>query len=329
MPAIVTHHIFGTEVYAALSEVIGAGNEERDAFLLGNHGPDPLLFLKVLPGRPWFRGLGGLMHSQRPSDVLFSLHERFVRQGGSPESPAYVDGVLVAYALGFLCHYLLDSAVHPLVFAQQRAFCDSGLEGLTREHDWHNIHFLIEAELDEYVLASKLGVTVREFPPHCEILKCQEGPLMRVSSAYSDMAYALYRRRAPKSLFATGVWLYRLAQLMFDLRRSDAGRRCDYARLAGRYYPLVDALTHSGVLRCASPFANDDHVPWPHHHNEGEVVSESFDELYARAFARSLDLVPRFASEDVALANCQAITRGLNFSGKRVEERAEGLSAAI
>ena len=314
MPAIVTHHMFGVEAYGELASDIGAEAICRDAFLLGNQGPDPLLFLRALPVGAHLRKLGGLMHAERPSELLFAFHRCFVDARAGRDARA-----LKAYALGFLCHYLLDSTVHPLVFAQQRAYCDSGMEGLSREHDWHGIHFLIEADLDEYVLASKLGVTVREFLPHREILRCSRETLAAISTAYADLSQAMYGNRVPSSLFAASVELYRCVQFMLDGRRSPLVQRLDYARLAGPHFLAVDALTHSSTLRVDTLFANHDHIPWPHHHNSGEIVSESFDDLYALAFSHALELVPRFARRDITPDDCRAMTGGRNFSGKVVE----------
>ena len=48
------------------------------------------------------------------------------------------------YLLGFLCHYLLDSTVHPLVYANQYALCDAGIDGLSRE-DGSEVHAVIES----------------------------------------------------------------------------------------------------------------------------------------------------------------------------------------
>ena len=52
MPAILTHDFFGQDVYAAHSHVIGKSIDEKDAFLLGNQGPDPLFYLvQPQPGK--------------------------------------------------------------------------------------------------------------------------------------------------------------------------------------------------------------------------------------------------------------------------------------
>ena len=69
-----------------------------------------------------------------------------------------------AYALGFLCHYALDSTVHPLVYCHEHALCDAGEPGLTRD-DGSEVHGVIESELDEMVLFAKRGDTVATFNP--------------------------------------------------------------------------------------------------------------------------------------------------------------------
>ena len=54
MPAILTHDFFGQDVYAAHSHVIGKSIDEKDAFLLGNQGPDPLFYLVLSPSMKQF-----------------------------------------------------------------------------------------------------------------------------------------------------------------------------------------------------------------------------------------------------------------------------------
>lgn len=49
------------------------------------------------------------------------------------ELPAQERSIGRAYALGYVCHYLLDSTVHPLIISQVNALCGAGVEGLTTE----------------------------------------------------------------------------------------------------------------------------------------------------------------------------------------------------
>lgn len=92
------------------------------------------------------------MHHDAPSKLIAALKES-LQVLEEHELP-----VGRAYALGFLCHYSLDRAMHPLVYCQQYAICDAGIDGLNRSQE-NEVHAEIEREYDEMVLFSKLGRT--------------------------------------------------------------------------------------------------------------------------------------------------------------------------
>ena len=354
MPAIITHHVFGSEVYAELAGVIGATDVQRLAFYLGNIGPDPLLCLKALPSSVPYRRLGSIMHAEKPEQLLAAMHDRFIgtpvpavsvtpiardsepaaepfpasvasaeRAGGpsvpsasaAPATRADEMGVLHAYALGFLCHYLLDSTVHPLVYAQEQAISRAGVAGLAPRQIAGAAHALIETELDEYLLTKKYGATVKEFIPHRELLKCPEKALIVISRGYAAVTREVYDLETPEFLFQTSVHMYRTAQLALDARRSGIWSQFNYLRILGGAYPHVRALSHEALMRLATMFANDDHVPWRHPFKEAETVSSSFDDLYEQARDKALALIPRYAQRRFTLDNCRALTGGINFRG--------------
>ena len=315
MPSIITHHVFGSDVYAALPSAIGHETLQKAAFLLGNIGPDPLFCMRALPAKTPCRNLGGLMHNKRTTDLLDAFHECFI-----VEDHESAHDVLQAYALGFVCHYLLDSTVHPLVYAQQFAYCDAGIEGLTRKSAGRAVHALIETELDEYVLARKLGVTVASFVPHRETLACPERPLAAISERYAQVASRTYGLDVAKQFFAASVRMYRAAQWALDSKRDGLRRYVDYARLAGKHSLRILAMSHSAVFRNETPFANADHYSWPHPYEEGRIVSESFEELYGIAFEKAVDYVARYARPDFGHADCVELTGNINFGGKRLPD---------
>lgn len=303
MPAIISHHLFGEEAYEALAPVVGESAGARDAFLLGNQGPDPLFCLKALPSSVEFRNVGSVMHAQRPGELLAAFHRYFVERpdGSAP---------LKAFACGFLCHYLLDSIAHPLVYAQQYAVCAEGIEGLPPERSGREVHALIETDLDEYLLLRKRGETVGTFVPHRETLRCNADALRAISETMAPVARDAYDMELPASAFAGSVRMYRAAQAALDSKRGGLRQRLDYARvLSGSAYLHVQALTHTGAPR-DTPFANNDHAPWPHPFKSGEVVSSSFDELYSEALSQALALVPRFAQSSFTFES------SINFYGQ-------------
>ena len=125
--------------------------------------PNPLFYLVLSPSMKQFFGLGSAMHHDAPSKLIAALKES-LQVLEEHELP-----VGRAYALGFLCHYSLDRAMHPLVYCQQYAICDAGIDGLNRSQE-NEVHAEIEREYDEMVLFSKLGRTIRSYRPFEEAL---------------------------------------------------------------------------------------------------------------------------------------------------------------
>ena len=63
MPAILTHDFFGRSVLEDVSSLLKVrSTAERDAFLLGNQGPDPLFYLVVDPLMHKWGPLGNALH---------------------------------------------------------------------------------------------------------------------------------------------------------------------------------------------------------------------------------------------------------------------------
>ncbi|MBR0405835.1 MAG: zinc dependent phospholipase C family protein [Eggerthellaceae bacterium] len=314
MPGIVTHHMFGVDVYGSCSQLIGETQDVLDAFLLGNLGPDPFFYLAATPLTRKYRRIGQVMHRQRTQQLLFAIHERFIAGEPGCDNPA-----CKAYAMGFLCHYLLDSTVHPLVYAQQHAICRTGLEGLTGEWPHRVVHATIETSLDEYVLTTRLGATAATLPPHKTMLRCSTPVLVSLSHAFSPALKDTYDLRVPLTAYTSAVSLNRLAQQALDSKSAGLRQRFDYLAGLGMASSYVLALSHRGSLNPRTPFTNDDHVPWEVPFAESTVINLSFNELFSQALQRAKEVLPLYAQAGFDLDACTAFTANVNFLGRPVE----------
>ena len=311
MPGIATHHIFGIEAHRAFPELIGKSQSCREAFLLGNLGPDPFFHLAVSPAWQKYRRLASRMHTQNPTGLLDAVHVHMV-------APPSATPATKAYALGFLCHYLLDSHVHPLVYAQQFALGDKGVEGLPFEGAWlyRSIHATIETEIDEYQLTRKLNQSAASYPPHKNMLCCSSDTLADVSQSMAGVLDRTYGLSVPSGLFATAVELNRAGQRLLDSKGSGLRGRFDFFKPLGYSVSYLRALSHSGASREYTVFTNSDHYPWPHPYEPGKVFDASFDELYDQAFQKALAILPAFSERGFDAAACRQVTQGINFLGR-------------
>ena len=125
MPATYTHAVYGRQVLDQLEPAL----RERiishlDCYNIGLHGPDLLFFYKHLSQEP-IKKQGYAMHHE-PGRPFFEHARTLIRQSVDPEAA-------LAYILGFINHFVLDSLNHPAIFAFQE---ESGLSHSEIESEW-------------------------------------------------------------------------------------------------------------------------------------------------------------------------------------------------
>lgn len=142
MPTTYTHDLFGKKIYRQLSdEMKKVIRKNGDLYRIGLHGPD-ILFYHLL--KPAVNGAGVEMH-HNPAAPFFLRGMSRVRERG--------DEKLLAYLLGFGCHYLLDSACHPYVdeMAEKKVIS----------------HTLLEKELDRTLMLETNRDPHHFYPSDC------------------------------------------------------------------------------------------------------------------------------------------------------------------
>ena len=315
MPAVLTHNFFGRDAWPQVSEQLGFSSEDQhDAFLLGNQGPDVLFYLYIFPWVSHRNCVGGLMHHARPVHLLLALHDALdmLDESQRPVGEAYV--------AGFCCHYLLDRTMHPLVYYMEHGICDAGVEGLTRENH-SDVHAEIERDLDEMVLYSKTGQTIKTFRSYDEVLHGSDELLAAIDKLYFYACLWTYSTTVDHAVYSSGVKAFRIMQRIFwtpngrSLRILGGLER----RIGRRPYSFYCAMAHRDRAEDSSIFANDEHLPWENPFT-GELSRESFWELYEKAQAQLPEAEAALFSRGFDLPAAQRVTGGLNFSGEPVGE---------
>ena len=104
MPTTYAHDLFGKEVYKKLpSDMKALIRRHGDLYRIGLHGPDILFYYMVSKNPVTQFGID--MHNEK-ARAFFEEGMRQVRRNN--------DEALLAYLLGFGCHYMFDSACHPI-----------------------------------------------------------------------------------------------------------------------------------------------------------------------------------------------------------------------
>ena len=146
-----SHDLFGERMLAQLPVAAqNAAALHPAAYRWGLHGPDPLFFHKVHLGRPLHK-LGNRMHSEETSTLFSAFADAVARLQGDNRA------IGEAYFYGFICHYALDSMVHPYVYYHQ-----SVLQAIDPARSGSAIHCQIETDIDWAMYAHEKGGCITE-----------------------------------------------------------------------------------------------------------------------------------------------------------------------
>ncbi len=142
MPSMYAHFVFGKNVYQKFpSDIKKIIKEHRELFFIGLHGPDIFFYYKPLGKNPVKR-LGSHMHDMPGRDFFEPAARAIGRflddKGDFLPGRKHVGEDMLAYALGFLCHFSLDTTCHGYIENKIR------LSGVS--------HTEIEAELERSLL---------------------------------------------------------------------------------------------------------------------------------------------------------------------------------
>ncbi len=130
MPATYAHYRFGTAVLEGLDpKTRGVISRHPELYYMGLHGPDLLFYYRPL-GKNHVNATGYGMHKHTGLEFFQGTFARLCRR---PDGEAYL-----AYAYGFLCHFVLDSACHGYI---GKAITETGVS-----------HTELEGELDRCLL---------------------------------------------------------------------------------------------------------------------------------------------------------------------------------
>lgn len=305
MPALITHHIFGEDAVAGLPAGVVSGEEEKLAFLLANQGPDPLLArFSALPAtaRACHR-LARLIQGGRVTRAFWALRD------GVRHLPAADEGVGRAFALGFIGHYVLDRAAHPLIVSQQRALAeaDRTLAPAARE-----VHAVIESDIDSWILWEKRGATVLERPAAGNLMRTER--IERVGGALvSQLSLAAFGLELGAREYAGSVRDLERAYRLIDPAGSPRARTIGALERLARGHSWAEAAAHYVRRSAECPAANLDCLPWRDPFT-GRVRSESVADLFDEARLAYPALAEAFVRGD--REGFRRLVGGLDYAGR-------------
>lgn len=278
MPAATTHLEFAREVYDALNTKFKREITDEKMFYFGSQGPDILFFAKfgILPGN--MMQVGELMHDSSVKEVN-EIFARFANKSSAIHS----------YYCGYLCHYALDSVVHPLVNA--KASEESERTGRTSSE----VHFRIESEYDLYIL-EKLGRHYSDYDVY-KYLRPSNPDLEKLAVVYSYMLKRVYNLDYSKrKLISAFKDVSRMTRMLKPGRRKMA-----FASKAEDIFRAPKMISGMMLSNKRYTALNQERSPWSPVFDSQAVYTDSFEDLYQKAKKLAVQLIEYPEPEDFIL----------------------------
>lgn len=148
MPALYTHYTCGLLNYRSMKEgyLKDCIRQAQHAYSIGLAGPD-IFFYNFLDSIFMDRTAGSILHVERTGAFLQALFEQIETFKGKDRT------IATAYVAGFVGHYELDCACHPIVYAQMDE--ETGAKSMGQ-------HFRFEAAIDVYCCKYYLNRSMKQ-----------------------------------------------------------------------------------------------------------------------------------------------------------------------
>lgn len=317
MPNIYTHVVFAQDLKNTLNEKEQAVLKDREQlYEIGANGPDFLYFHgtspKKLKEKSHVRKLGSYCHRRGINDFYHELLAVIRR-----ESEADVKQDEIAYAMGHLTHWALDSTTHPYIFWR------TGSGDSISQYRHHRF----ESLLDAIILKVKRNQTIKDYKVY-KVCEVDIDDVRAIARIYVNCAKKVYGvdLKPHEVLQALNDWA-QIQKLLYDRN----GKKLK------AFQKVEETIKMSGLVSgMIVPNEPDDpcdvcnllHKEW-HHPCDADIVSkESFFDLYDHALVRAQKAIDLFwdALEDetkeadfLAFLNNRNYTKGLSDNPAMVD----------
>lgn len=283
MADFVSHHLFGEQALAVFPATAQQAAGSRPAcFCWGCQGPDPLFYRRVLSGGPLHK-LGNRLHEERTAQLFYALSRAVHCLSGDAHEIAQ------AYFYGFVCHYALDSEIHPYVYCRQEQ-----LRAVDPKLSKSAVHCQIESDIDYELYRRARLMPVTSFEPEefydlereeLAVIACLLHTAIRMT--YDEFVPTRELRRAFLDMLSWEAFLFSDSRGLYHAAQGAE-------RVLGRGAVLTG---HMKVEQPDWDCLNEEHDPWRNLWHPELLRTESVPELFGLARIRAAALAGQYAAQ--------------------------------
>ena len=282
MPATVAHAFFAKDVFDILPLEISKNINLRRCKMFAQ-SVDSLYFynlFSIFPGKD-IRKFGSYFHTHKSQEFFLNLLQ-YIRDNNIYDNDVY------SFLVGYICHYALDSTLHPYIYYKSGVFN----KNKPSTYKYNNVHTFMENFIDNDMIRRRTDVNPYKFDIARFCFDIREFS----NDLDKTIDYAFYNTFKIRDM--SSIYYKSLKQMKTAI---NVFRRDPYG-IKKAVYKFVDTFTPKSVFRYEAisyhypledkhNYLNADHSLWRNPTTYNIVSNESFVDLYLKAIKMAKVLV--------------------------------------
>ena len=278
MPATITHAYFVKDVIDILPNNIKKNTILKRSMMFGQ-STDSLLFYNLFsfaPGKK-IRDFQKIFHTTKTQDFFINLL-RYVRDYNINDNDTY------SFIVGFICHYVLDSTIHPYIVYKTGIFDKTN----KYSYKYNNIHTFMEVFIDNYMISKYEKTNPYKF----DIGNFCFDTMPFSNTLNNTINFSFYNTYKINNM--SKIYYKSIKQMKYSL---ELFRRDPYG-IKKIIYKLLDTFTDNSTYRfeavsyhyCLEDrhnYLNSNHKLWRNPTTYNMTSTESFNDLYLKSIKKA------------------------------------------
>lgn len=282
MPTTIAHAYFAKDVFEILPKSI-SDRFSITRYKMFAQGVDSFMFynlFSIMPGKK-VRKFQGYFHSHNSRDFFMQvLH--YMKDNHIEDNDTY------AFLAGFICHYALDSIVHPYIFYKTGYM----RKGDASTYKYNGCHDFMEAFIDNDTIIRREMVNpyTFDFTSYCFDLYPFS---MDLNKTIQYSFYNAFKFKDADKIYYKSLKQMRVALRLF--RKDTWGVKKQFYKFIDLFTPRsffkLEAVSYHQSLRDDNNYLNLDHTLWRNPTTYDMTSTESYVDLYIKAIKQAKVLI--------------------------------------
>ena len=282
MPATITHHTFAQDVFNCLPKKIKK-NIDEDLLYTFSQSTDAFMFYNVesLKKGKDIRKLQKITHTTKTQEFFITLTS-YINDNNFKYNKQ-----IMSFLYGFICHYVLDSNMHPYICYRTGMFNRKD----KTTYKYMGQHAIMETYLDNYILKTRYkknynNLTKKDLKIHLKEFNNE------LNTTIDYIFYKVYEVNNISKIYYKAI--KQMKRFITRYRIDNLGIKKSFYSIANKIIPYkydFRTLSYHYNNDEMTSYLNNNHDTWYYPTEPTISSNESFEEIYIRSKKEALKII--------------------------------------